>query len=150
MDDFSAKPGVPNNYGLIGGEANAIAPGKRMLSSMTPSVVEKDGNLFLVLGTPGGSTIITSVLQVILNVTSFNMNIDEAVQAPRYHHQWLPDLIMYEKNGIDSVTLNQLEAKGHTLKPISSIGLIEAILIDQNGTAHGAADRRGNDHAAGW
>ena len=142
MDDFSAKPGVQNTYGLIGGEANAIIPGKRMLSSMTPSILEKEGKLFMVLGTPGGSTIITSVLQVILNVTSFNMNIDEAVEAPRYHHQWLPDLIMYEKDGIDSNTINLLEAKGHILSPVTSIGLIEAILVDQSGTAHGSADHR--------
>ncbi len=150
MDDFSPKPGVPNLYGLIGGEANAIAPAKRMLSSMTPTIVEKDGNLWMVLGTPGGSTIITSVLQVFLNVAAFEMDIDLAVQSKRYHHQWLPDEIMLEKNAFSTETMSFLEAKGHTLNQIEQLGLIEAILRDEKGTLHGAADHRGDDHAAGW
>jgi gamma-glutamyltranspeptidase/glutathione hydrolase len=100
MDDFSAKAGVPNLYGLTGSEANSIAPGKRMLSSMTPTVVEKNGKLFMV-GTPGGSTIITSVLQTILNVSEFNMSMQEAVNAPRFHHQWLPDEITFEPDSFD-------------------------------------------------
>src|SRR5690606_1157956 len=96
MDDFSAKPGSPNLYGLLGGEANAIQPGKRMLSAMTPSIVEKDGKLFMVVGTPGGSTIITSVFQVILNVIDFGMDMQQAINAPRFHHQWKPDQISPE------------------------------------------------------
>jgi gamma-glutamyltranspeptidase/glutathione hydrolase len=100
MDDFSAKPGVPNLYGLTGTEANSIAPGKRMLSSMTPTIVEKDNKLFMVVGTPGGSTIITSVLQTILNVYEYNMTMQEAVNAPRFHHQWLPDEITFEPNSL--------------------------------------------------
>ena len=96
MDDFSAKPGEPNIYGLVGGEANSIAPQKRMLSSMTPTIVEKDGQLWMSVGTPGGSTIITSVLQTILNVYEFEMNMQEAVNAPRFHHQWLPDVVQFE------------------------------------------------------
>ena len=93
MDDFSSKPGTPNLYGLVGGEANSIQHNKRMLSSMTPTVVEKNGKLFMVLGTPGGSTIITGVFQSILNVIDFNMTMDEADEAPRFHHQWLTDKI---------------------------------------------------------
>ena len=105
MDDFSVKPGFPNMYGLVGGEANSVQPGKRMLSSMTPTIVEKDGKLFLVVGSPGGSTIPTTVFQVIINVIDFGMNIQEAVDAGRFHHQWLPDWISYEKNAIDSLTV---------------------------------------------
>lgn len=149
MDDFSIKPGVPNLYGLIGGEANAIAPGKRMLSSMTPTIVEKEGRLWMVVGTPGGSTIITSVLQVFLNAAVYNMSIENAVQAPRYHHQWLPDEILYERDGFAPDLLSQLQQYGHTVKPIDYIGLVEAILVDEKGVMHGAADRRGDDHAAG-
>ena len=104
MDDFSSKPGFPNMYGLVGGEANSIQPGKRMLSSMTPTIIEKDGKLFLVVGSPGGSTIPTSVFQVIVNILDFGMNVQDAVNAGRFHHQWLPDYISYEKKSIDSVT----------------------------------------------
>ncbi len=150
MDDFSAKPGVPNEYGLIGGEANAIAAGKRMLSSMTPTILEKDGKPFMVVGTPGGSTIITSVLQAILNVTCYSMTVDSAVQYPRYHHQWFPDEVIYEKNNFNPSAITELESKGHLMRPVSSIGYIEAILVDEQGVMHGAADGRGEDHAAGW
>jgi gamma-glutamyltranspeptidase/glutathione hydrolase len=150
MDDFSVKPGVPNLFGLIGAEANAIAPGKRMLSSMTPTIIEKDGKLWMVLGTPGGSTIITSVLQVFLNVSSFGMNIDDAVQALRYHHQWLPDEIRYENGAFSPELGTTLTSMGYKLKPIEGIGLIEAIMIDEQGMIHGAADHRGDDHASGW
>lgn len=150
MDDFSVKPGVPNLYGLIGGEANAIGPGKRMLSSMTPTIIEKNDSLWMVVGTPGGSTIITSVLQVFLNVAAFGMSLDDAVQAPRYHHQWLPDEIVVEKSGFPPSILTSLERMGHSLKPVDYIGLVDAILIDDQGLYSGAADARGDDHAAGW
>ena len=116
MDDFSVKPGFPNMYGLVGGEANSVQPGKRMLSSMTPVIVEKDGKLFLVAGSPGGSTIPTSVFQVIINVIDFGMNIQDAVDAGRFHHQWLPDWISMKKNAIDSITVQKLRKMGHELK----------------------------------
>ncbi|EIM77585.1 gamma-glutamyltransferase [Nitritalea halalkaliphila LW7] len=112
MDDFSSKPGVPNMFGLIGSEANEIAPEKRMLSSMTPTIVEKEGELFMVVGTPGGSTIITAVFQTILNVIQFDMSMQEAVNAPRFHHQWLPDLINLEPNGFDSVLVKACKSAG--------------------------------------
>jgi len=116
MDDFSAKPGVPNMFGLVGKEANAIQPGKRMLSSMTPTIVEKDGELFLVLGAPGGSTIITAVLQTFLNVTEFGMPLAEAVDAPRFHHQWLPDVILHEEkalaNGVKEAGTRMMMLRG--------------------------------------
>lgn len=150
MDDFSSKPGTPNLYGLVGGKANAIAPGKRMLSSMTPTIVEKDKKLYMVLGTPGGSTIITSVFQVIRNVIDYKMTAAQAVAAPRFHHQWLPDIIRYEENGIDSATIKVLESMGHKLAPVGSIGSVEAILIDEEGNPNGAADPRGDDTAVGW
>ena len=102
MDDFSSKPGVPNMFGLIGGKANSIQPGKRMLSSMTPTIVEKDGKLFMVVGTPGGSTIITSVFQTILNVIEFDQNMQQAVASKRFHHQWLPDEVDMETDALDS------------------------------------------------
>lgn len=149
MDDFSIKTGAPNIYGLIGGEANSIEPNKRMLSSMTPAIIEKSGKLFMVLGTPGGSTIITSVLQVILNHTAFKMNIDDAVQAKRYHHQWLPDEIIYEKGAFSQELIHALDSIGHTLREVETIGAIEAISVDENGILRGAADNRGDDHAAG-
>jgi gamma-glutamyltranspeptidase/glutathione hydrolase len=150
MDDFSSKPGVPNLYGLVGGEANAIAPGKRMLSSMTPTILEKDGQLYMLLGSPGGPAIITSVLQVLLQVTSFGLDIDKAVQAPRFHHQWLPDEILHEPGAFSDDLIQKLNSMGHQLKSVEYIGMIDAIYIDQNGRLHGAADRRGDDHAAGW
>lgn len=149
MDDFSIKPGEPNMFGLIGAEANAIAPNKRMLSSMTPTIVEKEDKLWLVLGTPGGPTIITSVLQVFLDASVYNMNIDDAVQASRFHHQWLPDEIMYERNGFSEELINELTNKGHTLKPLDALGLIEAIMVERDSVLHGAADRRGEDDAKG-
>jgi gamma-glutamyltranspeptidase / glutathione hydrolase len=150
MDDFSSKPGSPNMYGLVGGEANSIQPGKRMLSSMTPTIIEKDGELFLVLGSPGGSTIPTSVFQVIVNIVDFGMNVQEAVDSGRLHHQWLPDYISYEKRSIDSVTLKKLESMGHTLKVRNSIGLVNAILILPDGKKAGGADHRGYNVASGF
>lgn len=148
MDDFSVKPGVPNQFGLIGAEANAIQPGKRMLSSMTPTIVEKDGKLFMVLGTPGGSTIITTVFQVFLNVATFNMNLEDAVTAKRFHHQWLPDEIMIEKNTLDDATRQALEKMGHQFREVDRIAQIKAILKLPDGTLQGVADFREPDATA--
>jgi gamma-glutamyltranspeptidase / glutathione hydrolase len=150
MDDFSVKPGFANMYGLVGGEANSVQPLKRMLSSMTPSMVEKDGKLLLVLGSPGGSTIPTTVFQVIINVLNFGMNIGQAVNAGRFHHQWLPDLISYEKNAIDSVASKKLREMGYILQERSSIGSVNAIMILPGGKKSGAADKRGNNSSCGY
>ena len=150
MDDFSIKPGVPNLYGLIGGEANSIAPGKRMLSSMTPAILEKNDELFMVVGSPGGSTIITSVFQTILNVIDHGMGMQQAVSSPRFHHQWLPDEIVYEKDGINSGVLTTLEGMGHKLRIRSPIGRVDAILILPDGKLEGGADPRGDDTAKGF
>lgn len=148
MDDFSVKPGVPNQFGLIGAEANAIQPGKRMLSSMTPTIVEKDGKLFLIVGTPGGSTIMTTVFQVFLNIAEFNMNLDDAVTAKRFHHQWLPDEIVIEKDAFDLTTRQNLEKLGHKFREVERIAQIKAILKLPNGTWQGVADFREPDATA--
>jgi len=152
MDDFSAKPGEPNIYGLIGGDANSIAPQKRMLSSMTPTLVEKDGKLLMTLGTPGGSTIITSVMQTILNVYEFDMNMQEAVNAPRFHHQWLPDKILFEPNQFSAAALKELAALGYVIDEENApvIGKVDAILIRPDGALEGGADHRGDDTAVGY
>lgn len=149
MDDFSSKPGVPNMFGLVGGKANSIQPGKRMLSSMTPTIVEKDGNLFMVVGTPGGSTIITSVFQTILNVTAFNQNMQQAVESKRFHHQWLPDEVDVEKGAIDSETRTKLEQKGYKIIEGGPSGRVDAILKTPGGY-EGGADPRGDDTKMGW
>ena len=152
MDDFSAKPGTPNLFGLVGGNANAIAPQKRMLSSMTPTLVEKDNKLWMTLGTPGGSTIITSVLQTILNVYEFNMSMQQAVNAPRFHHQWLPDIVKVEANSFDDKTIKELENKGYKIdyKNASNIGRVDAILVLSDGSLEAGADKRGDDIAVGF
>lgn len=150
MDDFSAKPGEPNAYGLIGGKANKIEPGKRMLSSMSPTVVRKDNRNVLVTGSPGGSRIITTTLQVLMNVIDHNMNIQTAVAAPRIHHQWLPDEIRMEQ-GISPDTIRLLEAKGHEVTTSTAMGAIQSIMIGEDGTLYGGADpRRSTSSAMGF
>lgn len=152
MDDFSSKPGEPNMFGLIGAEANSIAPEKRMLSSMTPTIVEKNGELFMSLGTPGGSTIITSVLQTILNVHEYHMSMQEAVDAARFHHQWLPDEITMEPNSFDQSLIKQLELFGYDINEERSpvIGKVDGILVLKDEGYEGGADHRGDDAAFGF
>ena len=151
MDDFSAKPGEPNMYGLVGAEANAIAPQKRMLSSMSPTIIEKDGQLKMVVGSPGGSTIITSVMQNILNVLDFDMSMQESVSKPRFHHQWLPDNIKFETS-FDTIVFNSLHKLGYEIDQSNSpvIGKVDAILVLPDGKLEGGADPRGDDSAAGF
>jgi len=158
MDDFSSKPGYPNFYGLIGSGANSIKAGKRMLSSMTPTIVLKDNKPSLIVGTPGGSTIITSVLQTILNVYEFDMDIQDAVNAPRFHHQWLPDVVIFEEGSLDKVKDSILKSKNYFvislpiqmetggMSPRSSIGAVDAIFIDEKGNVSTGADFRGDDY----
>lgn len=151
MDDFSAKPGVANQFGLVGAEANAIQPGKRMLSSMTPTIVEQDGQLYMVLGAPGGSTIITAVFQVLINSIEFGMPIDSAIRAPRFHHQWLPDEIMVEPDAIPAPVRDSLQQMGHQLREVERMAVIKAIRRLPDGRLHGAGDPRNpDDDVAGY
>ena len=152
MDDFTAKPGTPNQYGLVQGANNAVGPGKRMLSAMTPTVVlNPAGELFFVTGTPGGATIITTVFQTIVNVIDYGMNVVQAVNAPRIHHQHLPDQIRYEPGGLPPEVVSDLEARGHTLVERGDIsGDVEAIMIMPDGTLEAAADPRRGGAAVGW
>ena len=151
MNDFSSKPGEPNMFGLIGAEANRIEPEKRMLSSMTPTIVEKDGNLSMVVGTPGGSRIITSVLQCILNVYEFDMSMKEAANAPRFHHQWLPDEIFFEK-GFSDTLRNQLKQKGYSISDREAriFGSINAILVQDDGSLQAGAENSRDNTARGF
>jgi len=150
MDDFSEKPGVPNMYGLIGGKANSIQPGKRMLSAMTPTIIEKDGKLFMVVGTPGGSTIITSVFQTILNVIDFYQDMQQAVTSKRFHSQWLPDEVDVEAGALDTLTRQRLEKKGYKIVDHKPIGRVDAIMKTKWGYYEGGADPRGDDTKLGW
>jgi len=150
MDDFSAKAGVPNMYGLVGSKANEIQPNKRMLSSMTPTIVEENGKLKMVVGTPGGSTIITSVFQTTLNVLEFGKNMQEAVEFPRFHHQWKPDKINFENARFTKEQQDKLQKKGYQFNPIGGIGLVEGILVLPNQRLQGGADSRGDDTVSGY
>ena len=151
MDDFSVQPGFANQFGLIGSKANSIEPGKRMLSSMTPTIVLKDGFPYLILGSPGGSTILTVVLQVVLNCIDFKMDIQEAINQPRFHHQWLPDRIDYEEFGMTTDIKENLEKRGHKIGQVKSLGRVEGILIDkENNIIFGATDPRGFGSAEGY
>ncbi len=150
MDDFSVKPGYPNMFGLIGGEANAIEPNKRMLSSMTPTIIEKDNDLYMVLGTPGGSTIITSVFQTILNVIDYGMGMQEAVDSKKFHHQWLPDVLVVEEKTLSDELNKELTSIGHKVVNRSSLGRMDCILINEDGSLDGGADKRGDNTAIGY
>mgnify|MGYP001269287214 CR=1 FL=1 len=152
MDDFSIKPGYPNAYGLIGSESNSIQPNKRMLSSMTPTIVEKpDSTLYMVLGSPGGSTIITTIAQIIVNVVNFDMDIDQAVESKRFHHQWIPPYIQIEQNSMSDNTISALMDKGHNIVLRSKIGIGEAnCILSERGYFFGAADSRRGAVAKGY
>jgi len=149
MDNFSAKPGAPNQYGMLGADANSIAASKRMLSSMTPTIVRKNGEFLFTMGSPGGPTIITTVLQIFLNVTLFDMNIREAIDAPRVHHQWLPDLIQHEESALLPGVISGLKAMDYTLRQRRSIGMAAGIMKMADGRLAGHADRRGYGTATG-
>jgi gamma-glutamyltranspeptidase/glutathione hydrolase len=150
MDDFSSRPGAANQYGLVQGSANEIAPGKRPLSSMTPTIVLRDGRLCFALGSPGGPAIISVVLQTILNVIDHRMGLEEAVAAPRIHHQWLPDVVDHEPGGLTEATLNALRLRGHRIADSPDyIGEVNGVAVDtRTGRLKGVADRRNEDAAA--
>ncbi|MGM0458799.1 MAG: gamma-glutamyltransferase [Bacteroidota bacterium] len=150
MDDFSAKPGEPNMFGLIGAEANAIEPGKRMLSSMSPTIVTQSGELRMIAGGSGGPTIISATLQNILNVIHFRMDAAQAILMPRFHHQWLPDRIVYEQHTLPDDVKHALEEKGHELHDISTLARTHILVIDEEGVRTGAADPRGHGSVRGF
>ncbi|RCJ24300.1 gamma-glutamyltransferase [Nostoc minutum NIES-26] len=150
MDDFAAAPGVPNAFGLVGNDANAIAPRKTPLSSMTPTIITENNRLRMAVGTPGGSTIITQVLQVVLNVLAYNMDVGAAVSAPRIHHQWLPDELRVEPWGLDALTLQELRRRGHKIKETNPWGNANAIVVTADGSLEGAADPRGEGSVRGF
>lgn len=151
MDDFSVKPGAPNMYGLIGNQANAIAPNKRMLSSMTPTILEKDGKLFMVVGTPGGSTIMTSVYQTILNVIEHGMTMQQSVNALKFHHQWLPDKTIFENGAFSDATIDALKSRGYVLEKLTNtLGRMDCVLIRPDGSYEGASDPRADNTARGY
>ncbi|MBO0931005.1 gamma-glutamyltransferase [Fibrella aquatilis] len=151
MDDFSIKPGTPNMYGLVGNQANAIAPGKRMLSSMTPTILERDGKLFMVVGTPGGSTIMTSVFQTILNVVEHGMTMQQAVNALKFHHQWLPDKVIFENGAFSDATQQTLSQKGYNLERLTNtLGRMDCVLVRHDGSYEGASDPRADNTARGY
>lgn len=150
IDDFSLAPGIPNSYGLVGSEANALAPGKRMLSSMTPNIVLQDGNPILVAGTPGGSTIPTTVAQILLHSLLYDLPAQTSVAHPRFHHQWLPDYIQYEENRLTKKMRRQLRRRGHELKLKKPYGRAEMVRILPDGTLEGGADPRGDDTVLGY
>nr|MCU0547231.1 gamma-glutamyltransferase [Oscillatoriaceae cyanobacterium Prado104] len=150
MDDFAAAPGVPNLFGLVGGEANAIAPGKTPLSSMTPVIVTENGRFRLAAGAPGGSTIITTVLQIVLNVLVYDMKVGDAVSAPRIHHQWQPDRLSVERKGLPVETLEELRRRGHQIQEREGWGNANAIVLTPDGWLEGAADPRGEGTARGF
>jgi gamma-glutamyltranspeptidase/glutathione hydrolase len=151
MDDFSVAPGVPNMFGLVGGEANSIAPNRRMLSTMTPAILLKDGRPYLALGSPGGSRIATMVLQVVLNVVDFGMDLQAAVDAPRCHHQWMPDRLSCERDALDADVLDGLKKRGHDVITTGWRGNVQAILFDREaGLLRGASDARGYGVAVGY
>ena len=149
MDDFSAKPGSPNMYGAIGGEANSIAPYKRMLSSMTPTLLTKNKKPYLTVGTPGGTTIPTSVFQTIVNLVDFNLSLEDAINYPKFHHQWLPDEVSIEKT-FNPSTKAGLEKMGYRIKERGNIGRTEGIVIGPTGKRITVADKRGDDAVAGY
>ena len=149
MDDFSIKPGVPNMYGALGGEANAIAPGKRMLSAMSPTVVLKGGKPYIVTGTPGGTTIPTSVFQTLVNILEFNLSTEDAVNKPKFHHQWMPDTLRVEKDFPQPVR-DALQKMGYAFRQRENIGRTEVIKVLANGMFEAIADKRGDDTAEGW
>jgi gamma-glutamyltranspeptidase/glutathione hydrolase len=151
MDDFASLPGVPNAFGLVGSEANSIAAGKRPLSNMTPTIVTKDGSVVLVLGSPGGPKIITSVLQVMLNVLDHGMGVSDAVAAPRIHHQWMPDSLYVEKIGFGKDVLENLRVTGHALREREQWSSVQAIFVEPaTGYYFGTADKRLEGNAAGY
>jgi len=150
MDDFSSEPGEPNAYGLIGAEANAIEPGKRMLSSMSPTIVTKNGDVDMILGAAGGPRIITATLQSFLNRAVFEMRPQQATAQPRFHHQWLPDMIFFDDFGLSPDTQRMLQEKGHNVFPMPGVGRAHNIFISPEGTYNSGVDPRGDGHASGY